>query len=168
MSLHGDLLAQASHLLRKEPRRPKQASLRRAVSTAYYALFHLLVHEATRMLISGVAQAHLRSLTSRAFDHGTMKQSSRAFASSGLPPHLQPMLPLGAPAEIRDLASTFVTLQQARHAADYDVSLRLTRREAQTLVDNVASAFQLWNSVRDDSATRVYLAALLLWRQWSR
>ena len=38
MSLHQDLLAQARHLLRKEPRRPKQASLRRAVSAAYYAL----------------------------------------------------------------------------------------------------------------------------------
>lgn len=55
MSLHGDLLAQARSLLRREPRRPKQASLRRAVSTAYYALFHLLIHEATRMLVSGAA-----------------------------------------------------------------------------------------------------------------
>src|SRR5712691_6919600 len=60
MSLHGDLLAQARSLLRREPRRPKQASLRRAVSTAYYALFHLLIHEATRMLVSGAALDNLR------------------------------------------------------------------------------------------------------------
>jgi len=42
-----DLLEQAKHLANREPKRPEQASLRRAVSTAYYALFHLLVSEAT-------------------------------------------------------------------------------------------------------------------------
>ena len=43
---HDDLLAQALSLVHKEPRNPKQASLRRAVSAAYYALFHLLISEA--------------------------------------------------------------------------------------------------------------------------
>ena len=32
--------------------KPKQASLRRALSTAYYALFHLLVDEATKMFVA--------------------------------------------------------------------------------------------------------------------
>jgi uncharacterized protein (UPF0332 family) len=36
-----DLLQQAYDLASKEETDPKQASLRRAVSTAYYALFHL-------------------------------------------------------------------------------------------------------------------------------
>ncbi len=43
MSLHDDLLIQATHLATLETTRPKQASLRRAVSTAYYALFHFLI-----------------------------------------------------------------------------------------------------------------------------
>ena len=42
MSLPEDLLEQAVHLATLDARRPKQANLRRAVSTAYYALFHLL------------------------------------------------------------------------------------------------------------------------------
>ena len=41
-----DLLEQAKHLASRERTKPKQASLRRAVSTAYYALFHLLISEA--------------------------------------------------------------------------------------------------------------------------
>src|SRR6266571_1109983 len=41
-SLHNELLAQAWHLAKKEPKHPLQASLRRAVSAAYYAVFHLL------------------------------------------------------------------------------------------------------------------------------
>ena len=46
MNLAEDLLEQANHLARREKGKPKQASLRRAVSTAYYAAFHLLVAEA--------------------------------------------------------------------------------------------------------------------------
>lgn len=43
--LHEQLLSQAEHLARKDRTpNPPQASLRRAVSAAYYALFHLLVH----------------------------------------------------------------------------------------------------------------------------
>ncbi|MEX2560734.1 MAG: hypothetical protein WD403_12510 [Pirellulales bacterium] len=38
MSLHADLLTQAEYLANKEPKRPKQASLRRAISAAYYAV----------------------------------------------------------------------------------------------------------------------------------
>ena len=48
MAYPEDLLEQANHLARREPKRPKQASLRRAVSTAYYALFHLLIGQAVR------------------------------------------------------------------------------------------------------------------------
>jgi len=46
MTFAKDLLEQANHLARREQRKPKQARLRRAVSTAYYAVFHLLVAEA--------------------------------------------------------------------------------------------------------------------------
>src|SRR5579863_6321021 len=45
MPFPNDLLEQARHLANREPKRPKQASLRRAVSTAYYAIFHLLSME---------------------------------------------------------------------------------------------------------------------------
>jgi uncharacterized protein (UPF0332 family) len=46
MAFADDLLKQAYHLANRESGEPKQASLRRAVSTAYYALFHLLIDEA--------------------------------------------------------------------------------------------------------------------------
>jgi hypothetical protein len=46
MPFADDLLEQAHHLVTREEGEPKQASLRRAVSTAYYALFHLLIDEA--------------------------------------------------------------------------------------------------------------------------
>jgi hypothetical protein len=49
MALPEDLLEQAQHLVSGERTRPRQASLRRALSTAYYSLFHLLISEATQL-----------------------------------------------------------------------------------------------------------------------
>lgn len=55
-ALHAQLLHQARHLAIKEPSRPQQASLRRAVSTAYYALFHFLIDEACRIWVGAGAR----------------------------------------------------------------------------------------------------------------
>ena len=80
MSLSRDLLAQAKLLATKEKSRPKQASLRRSVSAAYYALFHLLVEAAARRLVSGTDRQPLRNCLARAFDHGVMKSLSAPLA----------------------------------------------------------------------------------------
>src|SRR5947209_17329500 len=106
MSLAEDLLEQAQHLCRREPRRPRQASLRRAISAAYYAMFHLMIEEATNIL---VARPELRSRFARAFDHGDMKQASRAFAN---PRATLPVLTGGAviSPDLRNFAATFVDL----------------------------------------------------------
>ena len=44
--MYDDLLEQARILAKLDVKKPKQANLRRAVSSAYYAVFHFLVHEA--------------------------------------------------------------------------------------------------------------------------
>jgi len=75
-----DLLEQAHHLVRRERTRPKQASLRRAVSTAYYALFHLLIREAAR----NWKRADQRRALARTFDHSRMKKASQRIANSKL------------------------------------------------------------------------------------
>jgi uncharacterized protein (UPF0332 family) len=70
-----DLLAQAHHLAEYEGENPTQAALRRAVSTAYYALFHLLVADAARLCFSGDLSAEARAGVERAFQHGSMKST---------------------------------------------------------------------------------------------
>lgn len=168
MSLHGDLLAQSRSLLRREPRRPKQASLRRAVSTAYYALFHLLIHEATRMLVSGASLDSLRTLVARAFAHTTMNEACRSFAATHLPAAVAAVAAGPVPGDLREVAQAFVDLQEARHEADYDLALRFSRSEAQALVDQTERAFAAWQRVRRTATARVFLASLLLWRDWRR
>ena len=69
MRLANDYLEQARHLATRERTRPKQASLRRAVSVAYYALFHLLCDEASNVLVRGIRQSEdLTARTSRTLE----------------------------------------------------------------------------------------------------
>ncbi len=69
MSLPNDLIEQARHLARREPRRPRQASLRRAVSAAYYALFHAITVRAGEMLLSGAVARKHRPILGQMFEH---------------------------------------------------------------------------------------------------
>ena len=52
-----DLMEAARGLTELNPRRPSQANLRRAVSTAYHALFHCLAACAANTLIGRVRDA---------------------------------------------------------------------------------------------------------------
>src|SRR6266853_1280488 len=74
MAFPDDLLKVAQHLADLHPDGTHQASLRRAVSTAYYALFHLLISEAT----ANWSRPELRAILGRCFDHGPMKTASEA------------------------------------------------------------------------------------------
>jgi hypothetical protein len=115
--VHEDLLEQAVRLVTLDVRKPKQANLRRAVSAAYYAVFHLLVDQACRVLIGAQHnQAPFRQVLGRAFAHGVMKEACKSFGVGVLKKGVAKGLPLGfsIPVEIRDLALAFVELQEKR------------------------------------------------------
>ncbi len=163
MSLHRDLLEQARHLAVRDRSRPRQANLRRAISTAYYALFHLLVDEATRALIADPA---LRPLVGRAFDHGDMKNASQVFfEATRLPTDVAELAGSVIPPDLRLVAGCFVRLQGERHAADYKTDRVFTRDEAIDLVRQVEEAFEAWGRIRKQPIARVYLVSMMLWRR---
>jgi hypothetical protein len=169
VGLPQDLLAQAEHLARRDRRKPKQANLRRAVSSAYYALFHLLVQDSSGMMISGNAQRELRNLVRRAYDHGDMRAAAQRFATpSSFPPHLRSVVKGSIPPELSRVAQTFADLQEERHRADYSMTTRLTRQQTVVQVRRVHRAFQEWKSIRATSEARVFMAALLLGKRWNR
>ena len=162
MNLHTDLLRQASHLAVREPRRPLQASLRRAISASYYALFHFLVHEATSRMFPGRSRDSLRDCLARAFVHGEMKTVAQQFSQDKLSSKLSPALNgESLQPEIIRVAAAFVDLQQARHEADYDTARRFTRRETLGLLDQTQRAFADWRTVRKTIQADTFLAGLL-------
>jgi hypothetical protein len=76
MAYHDDLLRLADYLIRRDG--ATQADFRRAVSTAYYALFHLLVSETTL----NWTRDSSRNALGRMFDHNMMKRVSDRVADS--------------------------------------------------------------------------------------
>ena len=162
----GRLLEQADLLIAADPRRPRQANLRRAVSSAYYALFHFLVDQSCRSVFgSTVSRMPLRSILARGFEHGEMKEASRSFAGGNLPDWMRSVAPhLTISDNLRTVARRFVHLQAARHRADYDLSIGLTRDEAVGYVADVRDAIGRWPAIANDDATRLYLAGPLCWK----
>ena len=162
MSLPRELLAQATLLATKEPRRPRQACLRRSVSACYYALFYLLVETAARRLVSGNDRQGLRNCLSRTFDHGVMKRVARQFADRNVSPKLKPGLN-GLPLqdEIVKVAAVFVDLQQHRHEADYDMGRQFTRVEVLSIVSDAERALVDWSEVRNTVQADTFIVGLL-------
>jgi hypothetical protein len=165
MSLDEDLLEQAEYLARRDPTRPKQANLRRAISSAYYALFHMLIREAAAALVSDV---RLRLLVPRAFDHGEMKQACRPFAAGALPDHIKAVTDPTVPDDLRTVAEVFVEMQQSRHEADYNVASTFNRPDVLGYVARTRGAFEAWERVRDQQIATVFLVNLLLAKKWAR
>lgn len=182
MSLADDLLEQARDLLdlahqdlhrpdranvssRPERRgRPKQAKLRRAVSTAYYSLFSLLVEEAATMMVgSGKKKKALRGYMMRAISHEAIANVCKGFASRNPDDKIQRALDgHGIPGDLADVACTCHNLQTDRHEADYNFIKRFTKEEVIGIVDEAEEAHKKWATIRDHEATKVFLAALIV------
>jgi len=169
MSLHDDYLAQARHLAGKDKTRPKQASLRRAISTSYYALFHLLTWETAKLFASNAA---LNAVLNRSLNHGDMAKVSRQIISGKLPKSFnawvaaQPV-PVIVP-ELDAIARTFLALQQERHEADYNLDNRWSRQQALRFIARAEQAFEDWSKIRRTDVARIFLGCFLLWDKWDK
>jgi uncharacterized protein (UPF0332 family) len=165
-----DLLKQAKDLARQDPKRPKDASIRRAISTAYYSFFHFLLDEATGLLVGeGPNDEAMRHLLSRCFVHGHMASACTKIiglvtdpksASSVYTPFTQSIK-----SEAKDLlvvAKTFKELQEHRHRADYDLGQRYPRSQALRSVSDVEDAMRAWNRIKMADRRLVQLVAVML------
>ncbi|MBY0508123.1 MAG: hypothetical protein K2X03_29690 [Bryobacteraceae bacterium] len=163
MAYPEDLLEQAQHLAKRERKRPRQASLRRAVSSSYYALFHLLISETVR----NWRRPQERFTLARMFEHGGMskvcakkRDDLRAYFGASVPPAPGPEFDRNR--HLLNVAETFVEMLQHRQTADYDGAKVWSRVEVQERLDAVKEAFESWKSVRDHADAQNFLVTLLL------
>jgi uncharacterized protein (UPF0332 family) len=128
--LPDDLIDTARRLARANPGRPRQADLKRAVSTAYYALFHALARQCADLLI-GVGQNRSDPAWTqvyRSLEHGIAKNACKAAANTGFP------------GGIVTFANTFISMQEKRHSADYNPDARYTQADVLLLIRNAEQA----------------------------
>lgn len=97
-----------------------------------------------------------------------MKDVCKSFANGSLQQSTKGAIALPLEAQLTSVASTFVELQEARHLADYDVTSRFDRATVLLLVRTAEQAFADWRAVRKRPNAKVFLAALLLQKQWGR
>ena len=131
--------------------RPRQAELRRAVSTAYYALFHALALCCANMVVGATRRNRSQPAwrqTYRALEHGHAKNQCNNQAVIGR-----------FPPAIRRFAELFAEMQQQRHEADYDPESVFYRDETLYLIDQVEQTITDLDGVpaRDKRAFAVYV-----------
>lgn len=101
------------------------------MSTAYYAIFHLLISEAT----ANWARPELRATLARCFDHGPMKSASETKVSQVnalLKSHPSRSAEITIATRLRTVANAFIQAQQRRNDADYNMAKEWTPIEVQT------------------------------------
>jgi uncharacterized protein (UPF0332 family) len=155
MAYHDDLIQHAILLSELDlPNEPKQVNLRRAVSAAYYGLFHLLTTEAA-MNWKNETQ---RNRFARIFDHGRMKSCCSRVSSGPLP---DDPAEIKVAKELKLVADGFVRLQQARNTADYDSSKVWSRTQAREAIAEARDAMAAWSGIRESRVAQDYLLDLM-------
>ena len=134
--------------------RPRQAELRRAISAAYYALFHTLALCGANTLV-GAARVN-RSQSEwiqvyRALEHGYARnQCNNRAAMSRFSPAIQ------------DFGDMFSEMQFQRQTADYDPNASFSRPEVMQIVDEATRVIAEFDNV--DARERRAFAIFVLFR----
>ena len=125
---------------------PLQDSLRRAVSTAYYAMFHALASSNADCLVGAPNDSlteHAWSRTYRGLNHNVTRRN------------LLQDRDLFSP-QIRRFAEVFAQLQDLRHSADYNPNRSFTLIETLALIDLAEAAIESF--LQTDADERKVLA----------
>ena len=119
-----------------------QTELRRAVSCAYYAMFHTLAASNTNTLIGASPANQQRwawQQTYRAADHRPTRNKLSQASLDGQ-----------FPTVIRAFGIVFAVAQQSRHSADYDPHSQFHATDVVDLIDRVEDVIAAFNQTPDD------------------
>ena len=147
-----DLIETARGLAELSPRRPSQANLRRALSTAYYAVFHSLAANVADALM-GKRRNDAWHQTYRALEHGSAKRACQ---------NKQAMREF--PPEIQLFAGMFNDLQDIRQRADYALDGRYDKAEVLAEIGRAEDAIA-WLEAADLHHRRRFAAHVLFKRR---
>ena len=128
----------------------------------------MLVDEACRVQIGAQHnQAPYRQVLGRAFAHTVMKDACKSFGGGTLKKGVAKGLPVGfaIPAEIREMADTFVDLQEWRHLADYDLTERFKRSDVLSLINEVERSNPSLQASGILERETFFLACLWAWKE---
>jgi hypothetical protein len=129
---------------------PRQTDLRRAISNAYYSLFHAILAEASDDFVGRTKRQTPRySLVYRSMDHAPLRGLCNVVTSEDykknrkLPPKYVLHEPAGGfGSDLIEMATAFSDLQEKRHLADYDPLYRVRMSDALLAVATARTALE--------------------------
>ena len=156
------LFEQASSLSRLRPTgAPRQVDLRRAISSAYYGIFHFTVGELASLMVgSGVGARARHALVYRGIDHRGLRDLCDDTAKTALPRKYRQLVPAGFGFELQVFATSVIDLQGKRHRADYDPLARFRTRDATVAIATAKNAIRLFEQA-DEEQRKIFLTLLL-------
>lgn len=125
---------------------PRQADLRRAISSIYYAVFHAVLSEAADDFVGKTHRASPRyALVYRSVDHRSLRALCDDVRKDALPARYARYVPVGGfGSELRQFSVAFVALYEKRQLADYDPHFRATRSDVLADLANGHAALTLF------------------------
>lgn len=158
------LFEQADGLVATQSGRPRQADVRRAISAAYYGVFHAIITEGTNLFI-GITNKNSKNygLAYRSVDHAWLRDLCREVQKATLPNRFKPFEPKnGFGPNIQAFAIALVELQEKRHVADYDITATMRQSDAILAVKTARAALRRFGKA--SKARRNAFLGLLLFR----
>jgi hypothetical protein len=159
----GHLFEQADRLIAPLPpeAEPRQTDLRRAVSAAYYGVFHFAVTAAVDMFVGETRRGGEQYIrTYRTVTHAWLHELCdhlRGLLKPKSFPHA-PSVDFFGP--LVEFATNVAELQEKRHTADYDPSFDMEPDEVKIWIDTARRAVSLFQSATERQ--RVTFLTLLL------
>ncbi len=131
--------------------KPSQVNLKRATSSAYYALYHCLARSGANLLVGGDGASkskHAWAQVYRALEHNFAKNACK-----------DAKIVTQFPKAIEDFANTFVAMQTKRHAADYDPTSKFLKSEVMTDIATATRAIADFDAapIKDRRAFCAYI-----------
>ena len=122
--------------------------MRRAVSTAYYAVFHLLIEDFVKHWEFEDQRARL----GRMFDHTKMREAAFIPKDAKKPTPVETTL--------IEVKRDFGQLQGDRHRADYDLGWNIVETDVTDAITRAADTFVKWRSIRNEDLARHHLLSM--------
>jgi hypothetical protein len=153
-TLNADHLIEQAERLIVPPRggSPRQVDLRRAISAAYYGVFHFCLTMAADELVGVTQRATSRyALVYRSINHRSLRELCLEAQKRTPPARFLPYAPGGGfGADIQAFAAFANELQQKRHLADYDPLPRLRTSDAKLAIDTARTAILRFQAASEE------------------
>ena len=143
---------------------PRQVDVRRAISAAYYAVFHATLAAAADQFVGVTKRSTSQyTLVYRSVDHKIFRElCSEAKRSQLSDKYARHVPPDGFGPNIQAFAAAVLELQEKRHSADYDPSIRVKTSDAIVAIAAARSALNRFLGA--DLPRREAFLGLLLFR----